>query len=155
MIHTMGHSAVILVGPSRCQCADTAGELEVYITEGELSFSEAVIPKLIKMFRKLTLSLKNKNKEKEGARVNGTSREVNGVNGVNGTTGLKKVGLDWKHIMKLLRSSQTTPRTVLRSKATSHNSRISSMLPSAHCRTRPAMALTSRKSSSTQDFGQI
>jgi len=44
-----------------------------------------VIPKAFKMFRKFSLNLKNKNKDKEGVRVNG-------VNGVNGTTALKNEG---------------------------------------------------------------
>jgi hypothetical protein len=41
------------------------------------------------MFRKLSQSLKSKNKEKKEAGVNGTS---NGVNGVNGTSGVYGAG---------------------------------------------------------------
>jgi hypothetical protein len=78
------------------------GSYEAYINKGKLSFSRAVIPKIAKMFRKLSLSLKTKNKEKEGARVNGASNGVNGVNGINGAngaTGLKKAvsGLETHH----------------------------------------------------------
>jgi hypothetical protein len=54
-----------------------------------------VTPKAGNMFRKLSLSLKNKNKQKEGVRVDRTSNGVNGVIGINaanGTTDLKKVG---------------------------------------------------------------
>jgi hypothetical protein len=60
---------------------------EVYITQGKLSFPKLVTPKAVKTFRKLSLSLKNKNKEKDGARVKGMPNGVHGINGINGVNG--------------------------------------------------------------------
>jgi hypothetical protein len=82
-----------------------------------------VIPKTAKMFRKLSLSLKNKNKEKDGVRVNRTSNGVNGVkgvNGVNGASGLKKgaSGLETHHEVPTEQSDHTANRSEVESSFT-------------------------------------